>query len=119
MKLYEELVSLRTKTPNWKTDERKRTLSFTIHQLMSLEPTNEELLQNDLTISKPALLEYVLHQMKINTTKYLKQKQTISVDEEKGLKETLQKLISEDIDDENDIQKNCSEEPRDSVKVFL
>ena len=65
-------MSLHKKTPTWNTCDRKRTLKYTIHKLMSLEPTNEELLAKELTISKPALLEYVLLQMKTNTINYLK-----------------------------------------------
>ena len=101
IKLYEEYMSLHRKTPTWSTNDRKRTLEYTIHKLMSLEPTNEELLSKELTISKPAVLEYVLLQMKTNTIKYLKVHTTAQNDQEKLLKEELQTLISDDISDEN------------------
>ena len=60
IKLYEEYMSLHTKTPNWNTQDRKNTLEITMNLLLSHEPTNEELLENSLTINKAALLEYVL-----------------------------------------------------------
>ena len=68
---------------------------------MSLEPTNEELLEKELTISKPALLEYVLLQMKTNTINYLKSHTLAQKDQENQLKEELQTLITEDMGDEN------------------
>ena len=60
IKLEEELYSLETKVPTWNTQTRQNTLKFSIAQLLSPEPTNESLLKNDLTITKPNLLEYVL-----------------------------------------------------------
>ena len=42
--------------------------------LLSNDPTNEELLQNTITISKPALLEYTLLQMKVDKMAYTKLK---------------------------------------------
>ena len=101
IKLYEEYMSLHKKTPAWNTLDRKQTLKYTILKLMSLEPTNEELLAKELTISKPALLEYVLLQMKTNTINYLKIHTTAQKDQEKQLKEELQQLITEDIGDTN------------------
>ena len=101
IKLYEEYMSLHRKTPNWQTKERKTTLEYTILNLMSLEPTNEELLENELEISKPALLEYVLLQMKTNTINFIKHTKKTTENEEKKLKEELQTLITEDMDDEN------------------
>ena len=101
IKLYEEYVSLHRKTPTWNTKNRKKSLEYTIHTLMSLEPTNEELLAKELTICKPALLEYVLLEMKTNTINYLKMHQNIQKDNETYLKEKLQTLITEDIDNEN------------------
>ena len=101
IKLYEEYMSLHRKIPNWQTDNRKNTLEFTILQLMSLEPTNEELLDDDLTISKPAMLEYVLLQMKTNTINFMKRHRITQENTEKYLKEELQTLINEDIDDGN------------------
>ena len=94
-------MSLHRKIPNWQTDNRKNTLEFTILQLMSLEPTNEELLDDDLTISKPAMLEYVLLQMKTNTINFMKHHRITQENTEKHLKEELQTLINEDIDDGN------------------
>ena len=101
IKLYEEYMSLHRKTPNWQTKERKTTLEYTILNLMSLEPTNEELLENELEISKPALLEYVLLQMKTNTINFIKNTKKTTENEEMKLKDELQTLITEDMDDEN------------------
>ena len=101
IKLYEEYMSLHTKVPNWNTNARKSTLEYTICTLLSNEPTNEELLQNTLTISKPALLEYVLHQMKTDTKTYTKLTKIAEDNTENLLKEELQTLISEDQNNEN------------------
>ena len=101
VKLYEEYMSLYRKIPTWETKDRGNTLEFTIIQLMSLEPTNEELLETDLTINKPALLEFVLLQMKTNTINYIKHNKVAQENKETQLKEELQALITEDIDDEN------------------
>ena len=101
IKLYEEYMSLYTKVPNWNTQARKNTLQYTINLLLSNEPTNEELLQNTLTISKPALLEYVLLQMKNDTIAYIKYNRIFHDNNENKLKEELQELISNDINDEN------------------
>ena len=101
IKLYEEYISLHKKVPNWNTQTRKRTLEYTMNLLLSNEPTNEELLQNNLTITKPALLEYTLLQMKIDTIAYTKLNKVLHDNTEKEIKEELQTLISEDINDEN------------------
>ena len=101
IKLYEEYMSLHTKIPNWNTQNRKDTLEFTMNTLLSLEPTNEELLAGDLTINKAALLEYVLLQMKTDTIAFMKQSKKIEHDKEQTLREELQTLIEEDIDDNN------------------
>ena len=101
MKLYEEYISLHTKVPKWNTQARKNTLEYTINLMLSNEPTNEELLENTLTISKPALLEYVLLQMKNDTLAYIKYNKIFNDNTENKLKEKLQELISEDINDEN------------------
>ena len=69
--------------------------------LLSNEPTNDELLQNKLTITKPALLEYVLLQMKIDTIAYTKYTKTAQDNKETELKSKLQTLISDDINNEN------------------
>ena len=53
--------------------------------LLSQEPTNEELLENDLTINKAALLEYVLLQMKTDTIEFMKRSIKIENDKEKSL----------------------------------
>ena len=101
IKLFEEYTSLHTKVPNWNTQARKNTLEYTINLLLSNEPTNEELLQNTLAISKPALLEYILLQMKTDTIAYSKYKKIIHDNTENELKDKLQTLISEDINNEN------------------
>ena len=69
--------------------------------LLSNEPTNEELLQNTLTISKSALLEYVLLQMKTDTIAYTKHNKFLQNNAEKELKQELQTLISNDINNLN------------------
>ena len=101
IKLYEELSSLQNKVPNWNTQTRKATLEYTIGVLISNEPTNEELLQNKLTVSKPTLLEYVLQQMKIDTIAYAKLNKLTRNTTENELKTKLQSLISENINDDN------------------
>ena len=78
-------MSLHTKTPTWNTQDRKGTLEFTMNLLLSQEPTNEELLENDLTINKAALLEYVLLQMKTDTIEFMKRSIKIENDKEKSL----------------------------------
>ena len=69
--------------------------------LLSNEPTNDELLQNTLTISKPALLEYILLQMKTDTITYAKYNKAALDNTEHILKEKLQTLISEEENYEN------------------
>ena len=101
IKLYEEYVSLHTKVPTWNTDSRKKSLEYTLHTLLSLEPTNEELLENKLTISKPALLEYTLQQMKIDTIAFTKIHKITQDNVELKLKEELQTLLSDEDNDEN------------------
>ena len=101
IKLYEEYKSLHTKIPNWNTQVRSNTLEYTINLLLSNEPTNEELLQNKLSISKPALLEYVLLQMKTDTIAYMKTNKQAHNNLETELKDKLQNLISDDISNEN------------------
>ena len=101
IKLYEEYMSLHTKVPNWNTQTRKKTLEYTMNLLLSNEPTNEELLQNTLTISKSALLEYVLLQMKTDTMAYTKHTKLLQNNAEKELKQELQTLISDDINNHN------------------
>ena len=64
IKLEEELHSLQQKVPNWATHTRQTSIEATIGHLLSLEPTNEELLKEDITMSRPLLLEYVLGKMK-------------------------------------------------------
>ena len=101
IKLYEEYMSLHTKTPNWNTQDRKDTLEYTMNLLLSQEPTNEQLLENNLTINKAALLEYILLQMKTDTIEFMKRSHKVEQNIEKTLREELQTLIEEDIDDSN------------------
>lgn len=61
IKLEEELHSLQTKTPHWNTQTRQNTLHYTIAHLLSLEPTNEELIDRPLLISKPQLVSDTLN----------------------------------------------------------
>ena len=69
--------------------------------LLSLEPTIDELLENDLTINKAALLEYVLLQMKNNTLAHMKRSKKIASNTEYTLKRELQSLIEEENTDGN------------------
>ena len=99
--MYEEYISLKEKVPNWNTVTRRTTLEHTICILLSNEPTNDELLQNKLTITKPALLEYVLLQMKVDTIAYTKYTKIAQDNTEMELKCKLQTLISDDINNDN------------------
>ena len=72
IKLEEELHSLKHKVPNWSTKNRQISIETTIGNLLSLEPTNEELLDEKLTLNKPLLLEYVLGKMQTETITYAK-----------------------------------------------
>ena len=99
--LQEELEAIKTVVPNWKTQERTDTLNNTIATLLSLEPTNEELLQNSLQISTPNLLELTLTKMKEETIKYAKKNKIKSDLTETKLRNDLENLLSQDIDDQN------------------
>ena len=101
IKLYEEYISLKEKVPSWNTETRETTLEHTICILLSNEPTNDEFLQKKLTISKPALLEYVLLQMKTDTIAYTKYTKIAQDNTETELKCKLQTLISDDINNDN------------------
>ena len=101
IKLYEEYRSLYSKVPNWETQARKNTLEYTMNLLLSNEPTNDELLQNTLTISNPALLEYILLQMKTDTIAYAKYNKAALDNTEFTLKGKLQTLLSAEENDEN------------------
>ena len=94
-------MSLHNKTPDWNTETRKKTLEYTMCLLLSVEPTNDELLENELTINKAALLEFVLIQMKNDTIIYTKRHNKIENYTEASLKKELQALIEEDENDEN------------------
>ena len=101
IKLEEELHSLQTKTPHWNTQKRQNALQHTIAHLMSLEPTNEALINRPLSISKPQLLEFILLKIKDDSIIYSsREKANHNVNENK-LKATLQELISEPESDEN------------------
>ena len=101
MKIEEEYNSLLTKVPNWSTQERQKSLQSTIGILLSNEPTMEELLENDLEISKATLLELTLTNMKNETIKFAKRTKIRDDHTDETLKEELQELICEDIDDTN------------------
>ena len=101
MKIEDEYNSILTMIPDWKTEERKRTLKYTIGTLLSNEPTIEELLTNDLDINKPTLLELTLNNMKNETIKYAKFTKRKNDYTEETLKDELQELISKDINAEN------------------
>ena len=103
IKLEEELHSIETKIPTWKTDTRKDTLKHTIAILLSNEPTNEALINRSLTITKPTLLEYILKHMADETITYSKLKNKNNHQETTELKETLQDLLAEPESDKNTI----------------
>ena len=73
IKLEEELHSLKHKAPNWSTNNRQISIENAIGNLLSVEPTNEELLDVKLMLNKPLLLEYVLSKMKAETITYEQQ----------------------------------------------
>ena len=95
IKLEEELYSLETKVPSWNTQTRQNTLNFSIAQLLSLEPTNASLLERDLTITKPNLLEYVLQKMKEETIIFSKNDKIDTIQQTTELKARLQDLLSD------------------------
>ena len=101
IKLQEELYSLQTKAPHWNTQNRQNTLQHTIAQLMSMEPTNEALINRPLSISKPQLLEFILLKIKDDTIVYSSREKAHLNNTAAELKDTLQKLISEPESDEN------------------
>ena len=94
IKLEEELYSLETKTPTWNTHTRQNTLRHTIAHLLSNEPTNETLINRELTINKPNLLEFILQKMKEDTIIFSKRSEHDHFIQDNTLKETLQDLIS-------------------------
>ena len=101
IKLEEELHSLQTKTPHWNTHKRQNALQYTIAHLMSLEPTNEALIDRPLSISKPQLLEFILLKIKDDSIIYSSREKAKHNIDENNLKATLQELISEPESDEN------------------
>jgi hypothetical protein len=93
--------SITKNIPDWETESRKQTLTYTIGLLLSNEPTIEELLTNDLEIDKPTLLELTLNNMKNETIRHSKLTRAKVDYTENTLKEELQKLISQEITKEN------------------
>ena len=72
--LEEELHSIQTIIPTWETTERINTLENTIATRLSMGTTNEELLNNDLQISKRT--ELTLNNIKLETINYATTKKT-------------------------------------------
>ena len=103
IRLEEELDAIQTMIPNWNTQYRQQTLEHTIAILLSNEPTNEELINRHLSISKPQLLEYILHNMKSDTIAFSKKDKHTTNNHLNHLKATLQDLISEPESEENSI----------------
>ena len=101
--LEEELHQIETTIPNWNTKTRQNTLRHTIAHLLSNELTNAILIDRDLTISKPNLLEFILQKMKEDNNLLQKNKNKNNFKEGTRLKEKLQDLISDNETDENTI----------------
>ena len=78
-------------------------MEHTIGVLLSNEPTNAELLEHPLDISKPTLLELVLTQLKDDTINYSKRDKTTKSQRKFELKAELQSLICEPDTVENNI----------------
>jgi hypothetical protein len=89
MSIEEEYNSIINNIPDWKTEERKRTLNHTIDTQPSNEPTIEELLTNELDISKPTLLELTLNYMRNETIRHAKSTRVKNDYTEETLKEEL------------------------------
>ena len=85
IQLEEELHQIETVIPNWNTTIRQNTLRHTIANLLSNEPSNSTLIDRDLTISKPNLLEFILQKMKEETITFSKKKKK-KKEEKKGNK---------------------------------
>ena len=119
IKLEEELYSLQTKTRFWNTNTRQNTLQYTIAQLLSQEPTNEALINRPLSISKPQLLEFVLHKMKEDTIIYSSRVKTIHNNTEAELKATLQDLISQPDSVENSLLIHETQEKIENLETKL
>ena len=119
IKLEEELHSLQTKTPLWNTTTRQKALEHTIAQLLSLEPTNEALLNRSLSISKPQLLEFILLKIKEDTITYSSRKNAHHLNTETELKATLQELISEPESDENTLHIHETQSKLENLETKL
>ena len=117
--LEEELHQIETKIPNWNTQSRQNTLRHTIAHLLSNEPTNSILIDRDLTISKPNLLEFILQKMKEDTIIYAKRTKNDHFNEDTMLKEKLQDLISDIESDENTILIYETQKQLDNLETKL
>ena len=117
IKLEEELHSLRTKTPLWNTHSRQSTLELTIAHLLSLEPTNEALINRSLSISKPQLLEFILHKIKDDTIIYSAREKANINNTEAELKATLQELICEPETEENTLRIHETQEKLENLET--
>ena len=117
IKLEEELYSLQTKTPHWNTQTRQDTIKHTIANLLSLEPTNEELINRPLSISKPQILEFILLKIKDDTICYSSRQKANERNTDFELKETLQKLISEPESEENEILIHETQEQIEKIET--
>ena len=96
IRLQEEIHAIETLVPTWKTEQRKSTLNTTIAVLLSMEPTAEELLTQEMDIGKAALLEYILNNMKSETIKFTKNMNKENTNNLKETKAELQELLSKE-----------------------
>ena len=119
IKLEEELRSLQDKVPDWNTRKRQNTLQLTIAILLSNEPTNEEMINRPLEISKPQLLEFILHNMKADTIVFSKREKFEHTKTQNVLKATLQELISEPESEENTIAIHDTQEELEQLEHKL
>ena len=113
------MKSIQEKVPNWNTQHRQKALILTIAILLSNEPTNEELIGRPLDISKPKLLEFILHNMKEDTINYSKKEKNNFINTQNALKSTLQNLISEPETEENTINIHITQEKLEHLENKL
>ena len=83
------------------------------------EPTNEELIGRPLDISKPQLLEFILHNMKSDTIVFSRREKLDNTLTQNVLKATLQELISEPESEENTIAIHDTQEKLDQLEHKL
>ena len=86
---------------------------------MSMEPTNEALINRPLSISKPQLLEFILLKIKDDTIVYSSRERAHLNNNEAKLKDTLQKLLCEPESDENILQIHNTQTQLENLETKL